>query len=109
MGESFRQYGKSRYRGDPIIDEENGCRFPRGKTMEYVGVYVVIGVVSALLMSASVQNRVNAKGGCPECGTPVPRVRRPTSFRQAMWGGWTCTKCGTEMNQRGEELRRSEA
>ena len=72
--------------------------------MEVIVVSVVIGVAAVLLLSVKMQNNVNAKGGCPECGTPVPRVRRPTSWRQALWGGWTCAECGTEMNQFGEEL-----
>lgn len=72
--------------------------------MEYLAVSVVIGVVAALLLSAKVQNKVNEKGGCPSCGTLVPKVRNPTSWRQAMLGGWTCAKCGIEMNQRGEEI-----
>ena len=35
---------------------------------------------------------------CPRCHTPLPRVRKPTSFRQMMWGGWTCRSCGAELN-----------
>jgi endogenous inhibitor of DNA gyrase (YacG/DUF329 family) len=76
--------------------------------MEYVGIFAVTGAVVALFISAQVQKMVNAKGGCPNCGTPVPRFRQPTSFRQAMWGGWTCAECGTEMNRRGDEIRPSE-
>lgn len=69
-----------------------------------VGISVVIGVVAVLLLSARMQNNVNAKGGCPECGTPVPRNRRPTSLRQVLWGGWTCSKCSTEMDRYGNEV-----
>lgn len=36
---------------------------------------------------------------CPNCGNPFPRVRTPKNFRQAMWGGWTCEKCGTEFDK----------
>lgn len=72
--------------------------------MEVIVVSVVIGIAAVLLLSVKMQNDVNAKGGCPECGTPVPRVRTPTSWRQALWGGWTCAECGTEMDQHGEEL-----
>ena len=72
--------------------------------MEVIVVSVVIGVAAVLLLSVKMQNDVNAKGGCPECGTPVPRVRRPTSWRQALWGGWTCSECETEMDQHGDEL-----
>jgi hypothetical protein len=39
---------------------------------------------------------------CPKCGEPVslaPRV--PKSWRQALWGGWTCKECGCEMDKWG--------
>jgi len=36
---------------------------------------------------------------CPACGSPLPQVRQPKSFRQALWGGWTCAKCGCEMDK----------
>jgi hypothetical protein len=38
---------------------------------------------------------------CPECGSPIPQVRQPKSLRQALWGGWTCAKCGCEMDKWG--------
>ena len=39
---------------------------------------------------------------CPKCGEPMPKMRKPTSLRQALLGGWTCAKCGTEMDRWGE-------
>jgi predicted RNA-binding Zn-ribbon protein involved in translation (DUF1610 family) len=36
---------------------------------------------------------------CPSCGTDLPTIRRPKTFRQMMWGGWTCDKCGTEFDK----------
>lgn len=38
---------------------------------------------------------------CIECGTPMPTVRKPASWRQAMWGGWTCAECGFELDKWG--------
>ena len=72
------------------------------KLMEIIVVSVLIGVTAVLLLSVKMRNDVNAKGGCPKCGTPVPGVRTPTSLRQALWGGWTCAECGTEMDRKGE-------
>lgn len=37
---------------------------------------------------------------CVKCDEALPAVRTPTSMRQMMWGGWTCTACGAEMNAR---------
>lgn len=73
-----------------------------------ISISAVIAVVAVLLfVSAKVRNDINERGGCPECGTEVPGFRKPTSLRQALWGGWTCAKCGTEMDRGGRELSKS--
>jgi hypothetical protein len=41
---------------------------------------------------------------CPSCGAAQPRIRKPTSSRQAMWGGQTCGVCGTEMDKWGRPI-----
>jgi hypothetical protein len=41
---------------------------------------------------------------CPRCGEPLPKFRAPQSGRQAMWGGWTCGKCGQEIDRRGRAI-----
>lgn len=41
---------------------------------------------------------------CPNCGMELPRVRRPASLKQAMWGGSTCPSCGTEVNKWGKQV-----
>jgi hypothetical protein len=43
---------------------------------------------------------------CPACGTKQPAQRRPSSFRQLMWGGWTCANCGAEMDRHGKAIER---
>jgi len=76
---------------------------------EGIMLTVIVGVSVAtiaiiMMIAQSRQKRVNAKGGCPSCGTPVPMLRNPTSLRQALWGGWTCSNCGMEMDRHGEEM-----
>jgi len=44
---------------------------------------------------------------CPTCGSPTPQVRRPKSLRQSLWGGWTCGKCGCEMDKWGRPITRA--
>jgi hypothetical protein len=44
---------------------------------------------------------------CPTCGSPVAQVRQPKSFSQALWGGWTCAKCGGEMDKWGRLITRT--
>jgi transposase-like protein len=39
---------------------------------------------------------------CPSCGEEQPKFRKPANSKQAMWGGFTCAKCGTEMDGRGK-------
>lgn len=41
---------------------------------------------------------------CPACGSPIPKVRRPESLKQALWGGGTCRNCGCEMDKWGRPI-----
>ena len=43
---------------------------------------------------------------CPKCYTQIPSVRIPTSFHQLLWGGWTCKKCGINMDRNGNEIEK---
>jgi hypothetical protein len=38
---------------------------------------------------------------CPGRRTAMPVVRWPRSFRQVLWGGWTCRSCGMELDKWG--------
>jgi hypothetical protein len=41
---------------------------------------------------------------CPTCSAAQPFMRKPASFRQAMWGGYTCSQCGTEIDKWGRKV-----
>jgi hypothetical protein len=41
---------------------------------------------------------------CPNCGTVMGMVRMPTSGRQAMWGGFTCPSCKSELDKWGRQI-----
>ncbi|MET0277698.1 MAG: hypothetical protein ABW198_05120 [Pseudorhodoplanes sp.] len=41
---------------------------------------------------------------CPTCETQQPAIRTPNSFRQLIRGGWTCAKCGTEIDRHGNAI-----
>jgi hypothetical protein len=43
---------------------------------------------------------------CPFCGTPLRQIRLPRTMRQALWGGWTCARCGNEVDKHGHPVRR---
>ncbi len=66
-----------------------------------------VGVVVGIYGTVS-RNRWGINLGdvvCPRCGTPLPKVREPRSLRQEIWGGWTCARCGTEVDKWGREVR----
>ena len=48
-----------------------------------------------------------AKVVCPECGREQPRMRTPRSFRQFMYGGFTCAGCGAELDKWGKVISNS--
>ena len=66
--------------------------------IETVVIAVVVAVVVVLLLAAV--NRAKALA-CPRCGAKVPAIRKPTSLRQLLWGGWTCSACGFEIDRKG--------
>ncbi|HJT75756.1 MAG TPA: hypothetical protein VJ739_01005 [Gemmataceae bacterium] len=77
-------------------------------------IFAVLAVGLVLVIRDTVRGRgnwgINLKppGACPECGEPVPVVRAPRSARQALWGGWTCTECGTEIDKWGKVIEPAE-
>ena len=66
-----------------------------------------MAVAFVMIYSGRKIKAINDRGGCPNCNTPVPSVRTPTSLRQLLWGGWTCETCDTEMDRHGNELTRA--
>jgi hypothetical protein len=45
---------------------------------------------------------------CPSCSQLQPALRRATSLRQTLVGGWTCGSCGCEMDRSGRKIEPSE-
>ena len=41
---------------------------------------------------------------CPSCNALIPQVRTPRSLKQALWGGSTCQRCGTESDKWGRRI-----
>jgi hypothetical protein len=65
-----------------------------------------IGIIGGIVggLSVAVLGLLLPARKCPECGNPLPRIRKPANARQAKWGGWTCSKCGCEVDRRGKKL-----
>ena len=36
---------------------------------------------------------------CPKCNEKLAQVRMPKGSEEAMWGGFTCSKCGHKMDK----------
>lgn len=46
---------------------------------------------------------VNPVRRCPGCGQTLPRFRKPSGLREALWGGWHCARCGTLVDRFGRK------
>ena len=84
--------------------------------MSLIAVFLIGFVIFCVLLAGTVaiivgsmrksKWGINAQGiTCPRCGTVQPQVRKPTSIRQAMWGGSTCPSCGLELDKWGRPVK----
>lgn len=78
----------------------------------YFAVAILVGLAIGLVLvihGTIVKNRwgINLRRvECPNCGTVMGRVRVPTSGEQAMWGGYTCPTCKSELDKWGRRITR---
>ena len=72
-------------------------------------ILIVLPVLLIMILISSINkkgkmginlNQVN----CPDCNEKMPAFRAPRNFRQILFGGWTCTKCGCEMDKWGTKI-----
>ena len=72
----------------------------------------VLGIVGIVLLVKGTKEKTNLginftiPSACPKCGAPLPGVRVPKNFRQMMFGGWTCSGCGVELDKWGRPLQK---
>ena len=72
-----------------------------------VGILFVVGIASVVISTIRRKGKwgINLKPVvCPKCKTPAPKIRKPTSTQEALWGGWTCTNCGCKIDKWGNEI-----
>jgi hypothetical protein len=71
-------------------------------------IFALLGAGALLVVYGTVtKNRWGINLGdvsCPRCSTPLQKVRQSRSLRREMWGGWTCSGCGAEVDKWGREL-----
>jgi hypothetical protein len=61
----------------------------------------VIATLIVLLFAARSRGK-----SCPHCSAQLPAVRKPSSLRQMLWGGWTCPSCHSEVDRSGKLIAR---
>ena len=64
-------------------------------------------VVAMLIYGTVVRNKWGVNTGtvtCPGCHTPQRFFRKPTSLKQALWGGHSCPNCHRELDKWGREV-----
>ena len=92
-----------------LLDELLGLLIPDkvlNVAIAAVATAMLLGVV-LVVYGTLTRNRwgVNVEQvNCPRCHAPVPRVRKPKSRREMLWGGGTCGKCGCEMDKWGNPI-----
>lgn len=74
----------------------------KGDKMDMISILVIVVVCIAVGVTVATMNYPAWRNlRCPSCGTQPPRFRRPKSWHQFLWGGWTCSECGSEMDRHG--------
>jgi len=77
--------------------------------------YLVIGMILTILVlfACVIRDTVRRKGRwginletpkCPNCRASLDFVRNPATFRESIWGGWTCRKCQTKVDKWGNQI-----
>jgi hypothetical protein len=74
----------------------------REDNMSQVMVGVLCGVAAGVVVVIIALLRPAKK--CPGCGEPLPKFRKPANSKQALWGGWTCPKCGCQIDRKGNKI-----
>ncbi|MDQ7916737.1 hypothetical protein RBU60_04050 [Mesonia sp. MT50] len=79
--------------------------------MMVIGVIIGIAllVVFTLLQKGSKDSKMGinlSRVHCPKCNEKQEIIRKPNNMKQALYGGYTCTNCGIEMDKFGTELEK---
>ena len=75
-----------------------------------IACFVIALVVGFILLVVSTVTRKGRSGinfrreSCPKCGSGIPMVRMPANLKQALWGGYTCATCRTEIDKWGNQI-----
>jgi hypothetical protein len=63
---------------------------------------IFLAIVVGGVVGLSIRRRILRTLRCPQCGTQPALFRMPKNWEQFVWGGWTCSTCGSEVNAQGK-------
>lgn len=68
--------------------------------------FIIVGALAGLVggLAVLVFALAQKTKSCPECGVKMPKFRKPANRQQMLWGGWTCSECGCEINRKGQKV-----
>jgi hypothetical protein len=76
--------------------------------LAYIAAFVCLSVVAVWAWNRKYRGTKWAlnlgRVSCPRCRNPLPMMRMPRTRQQLKWGGWTCGKCGCEVDKHGKEI-----
>ncbi len=68
-----------------------------GYALVVISAVVVLFLV--LIAYGAVKRKRLSPPTCPDCGRELCLIRKPTSIKQVIWGGWTCPACGCHVDR----------
>jgi hypothetical protein len=70
-------------------------------------VFIIGGAVGliAAIVALALSGLIEPRRHCPDCGTPLPRIKRSRNWWRWLLGGWTCPKCHCQINHEGRKIR----
>jgi hypothetical protein len=69
-------------------------------------LFLVLGIGVILVIYGTVAKtnwgiNFSPPKSCPKCNTALSNIRAPKGTEEALWGGFTCSNCGTKMDKWG--------
>ena len=72
-----------------------------GSLMLIGGSVLIVMLVRGTQEKTKMGINLKPPTNCPVCAMPLAKVRIPRSRAEALWGGWTCTRCETALDKWG--------
>lgn len=70
--------------------------------VDWTILYITLGIIILIFITVFIVAIKRKPVYCPKCNAKMPPIRLPENFNQALFGGWTCRKCGCEIDKNGK-------